>query len=145
MLKYVALVKSLVDSMLNDSTRLWSNLDMRRPTLKVHKYKHSRTHKFYINLRAFGKGRKFFKTRAEAEAEAMRQRTLLERHSREAVGLSQREMSEVIAARSKLAEYGKKLSDAVTFFVDHLERVRRCKITVAQLAKEVLETKYKDG
>ncbi|HJY53662.1 MAG TPA: hypothetical protein VKD89_06530 [Candidatus Udaeobacter sp.] len=118
---------------------------MRRPTLKVHKYKHSRTHKFYINLRAFGKGRKFFKTRAEAEAEAMRQRTLLERHSREAVGLSQREMSEVIAGRDKLAEYGKTLCDAVEFYVDHLERVRRCKITVAQLAEEVLEAKRKDG
>src|SRR5215813_9291322 len=118
---------------------------MKKPTIAVRPYRHSKNHKFIVDLRAFGKGRKFFKTRVEAEAEAMRQKTLLERHSREAVGLSQREMSEVIAARSKLAEYGKKLSDAVTFFVDHLERVRRCKITVAQLAKEVLETKYKDG
>ena len=117
---------------------------MRRPSFKVRPYRHSKTHKFTLDLRAFGKGRKFFKTRAEAEAEAMRQRTLLERHSREAVGLSQRDMSEVIVARSKLAEYGKTLTDALTFFVDHLERVRRCKITVAQLAKEVLETKYKD-
>ena len=117
---------------------------MRRPSFKVRPYRHSKTHKFALDLRAFGKGRKFFKTRAEAEAEAMRQRTLLERHSREAVGLSQRDMSEVIVARSKLAEYGKTLTDALTFFVDHLERVRRCKITVAQLAKEVLETKYKD-
>jgi len=118
---------------------------MKKPTIAVRPYRHSKNHKFIVDLRAFGKGRKFFKTRVEAEAEAMRQKTLLERHSREAVGLSQREMSEVIAARSKLAEYGKKLSDAVTFFVDHLERVRRCKITVSQLAKEVLETKYKDG
>ena len=118
---------------------------MRRPSFKVRPYRHSKTHRFTLDLRAFGQGRKFFKTRAAAEAEAMRQRTLLERHSREAVGLSQREMSEVIAGRSKVAEYGKTLSDAVTFFVDHLERVRRCKITVAQLADEVLETKRKDG
>jgi integrase len=87
----------------------------------------------------------FFKTRAEADAECLRQKTLLERHSREAVGLSQRAMSEVIASRDKLAEYGKTLKDAVEFYVDHLERVRRCKITVAQLAVEVLEAKRKDG
>ena len=45
---------------------------MRRPSFKVHEYKHSKTHRFYINLRAFGKGRKFFKTRSEADAEALR-------------------------------------------------------------------------
>jgi integrase len=118
---------------------------MKKPTLQVRPYKHSKKHKFILDLRAYGKGRMFFKTRADADAECTRQKTLLERHSREAVGLSQRAMSEVIAARDKLAEYGKTISDAVTFFVDHLERVRRCKITVAQLADEVLEVKRKDG
>jgi integrase len=117
---------------------------MRRPTFKVHKYKHSKTQRFYINLRAFGQGRKFFRTRAEAEAEALRHKTLLERHGREAVALSQREMSEFITARKKLAEYGETLTDAVKFRVDHLERVRRCKITVGQLADEVLKAKRKD-
>src|SRR5215471_10435072 len=118
---------------------------MKKPVLKVKPYRHSKTHKFILDLRAYDKGRLFFKTKAEADAECLRQRTLLERHSREAVGLSQRAMSEVIAARDKLAEYGKTLSEAVEFYVDHLERVRRCKITVAQLADEVLETKRKDG
>src|SRR5215469_15116826 len=118
---------------------------MRKPKIAVKPYRHSSKHKFIVDLRAFGKGRKFFKHRSEAEAEAMRQKTLLERHSREAVGLSQREMSEIIATRSKLAEYGKTLRDAATFLVDHLERVLRCKITVTQLANEVLEAKRKDG
>jgi integrase len=118
---------------------------VRKPKLIVRPYRHSKTHKFILDLRAFGKGRQFFNTRAEADAECLRQKTLLERHSREAVGLSQRVMSEVIAARDKLAEYGKTLRDAVEFYVDHLERVRRCKITVAQLAEEVLEAKRKDG
>jgi integrase len=118
---------------------------MKKPSLKVLPYPHSKTHKFYINLRPFGNGRKFFRTRAEAEAERLRQLTALERHGRAAVGLSQREMSEIITARSKLAEYGKTLSDAAEFYIDHLERVRRCKITVAQLADEVLEVKRKDG
>ena len=118
---------------------------MRKPKLIVRPYRHSKTHKFILDLRAYGKGRMFFKTRAEADAECLRQKTLLERHSRAAVGLSQRAMSEVIAARDRLAEYGKTLRDAVGFYVDHLERVRRCKITVAQLAEEVLDTKRRDG
>jgi len=87
----------------------------------------------------------FFKTRAEADAEAMRQRTLLERHGREAIGLSPREMSDFITARKKLAEYSETIDDAVKFRVDYLERVRRSGTTVAQLSKEVLEAKRKDG
>jgi integrase len=118
---------------------------MKKPTLEVRPYRHSKKHKFILDLRAYGKGRMFFKTRAEADAECMRQKTLLERYSREAVGLSQRAMSEVIAARDKLAEYGKTLREAADFFIDHLERVRRCKITVAQLADEVLAAKRADG
>jgi integrase len=116
-----------------------------KPTLKVRPYRHDPKYKFVVDLRAFGKGRKFFKTRAEAEAEALRQRTLLERHSRIAVGLSQRELSDLIHARDKLAGYGKKITDAVDFLVDHLERVRRCKITVSRLADEVIEAKRRDG
>jgi integrase len=119
--------------------------DMKKPVLNVRKYHHSATHKFLLDLRAFGKGRKFYKTRAEAEAERLRQQTLLERHSRDAIGLSQREMSDFITVRNTLAEYGKTINDAGDFFVDHLERVRRCKTTVAQLTEEVIQAKHKDG
>ena len=113
-------------------------------------YRHPKF-KFVLDLRAFrkrgeGKRRLFFKTRAEAAAEAYRQRTLLERHSRQAVGLSQREMSELIRARERMAKYpGKTITDAVDFFVNHLERVRRHGITVSQLSDEVLEAKRRDG
>jgi integrase len=118
---------------------------MRKPRIQAKPYPHSKTHKFIVDLRAFGKGRKFFKTRSEADAEAYRQRTLLERHSRALIGLSQPEMSEIIAAKQKIAEYGETISDAVKFRVDHLEGVLRCKVTVAQLSQEVLEAKRKDG
>src|SRR5262249_43484940 len=118
---------------------------MRRPSFKVHEYKHSKTHRFYINLRAFGKGRKFFKTRAEAEGEATRQRNLLERHGREAVGFSKGELSEFTEAKQKLSPFGETIRDAVKFRVDHLERVRRHGITVAQLADEVVKAKRRDG
>jgi integrase len=118
---------------------------MKPPKLIVRPYRHSLKYKFVLDLRAYGKGRLFFKTKAEADAEAMRQRTLLERHSREAVGLSQRDMSEFIHARKTLSEYGKTVTDAVAYLVDHLERVRRCKTTVSDLVAELLEAKQKDG
>ena len=118
---------------------------MKKPVLKVRKYRHSATHPFLLDLRAFGKGRKFFTTRAEADAERLRQLTTLERHGREAVGLSQREMSDFVTAKRKLAEYGKTINDAVSSLVDQLERVRRCKTTVSEVMAEVLEAKRKDG
>jgi integrase len=118
---------------------------MRRPTLAVLPYRHSKTHRYYLDLRPFGQGRKFFKTRAEAEAARLRQITLVERNGREAVGLPPRELSDFIMAKKKLAEHGKTINDATGFYLDHLERVRRCKTTVAELAVELLEAKRKDG
>jgi integrase len=118
---------------------------MRKPILAVRPYSHSKTHKWTLNLRPWGKGRKFFKTRAEADSECLRQRTLLERFSREAIGLSQRRMSDFITAQNKLAEYGADIGDAVSFFVDHQERVRRCNVTVNKLTDEVIEAKERDG
>jgi hypothetical protein len=50
-------------------------------------------------------------------------------------------MSDFITARNKLAEYGKTINDATAFLVDHQERIRRCKTTVAQLVSEVIEAK----
>src|SRR5262249_8922558 len=97
------------------------------------------------NLRAFGKGRKFFKTRGEAEAEAMRQKTLLERHGREAIGFSKGQLSEFIEAERRLSAYGESIRDAVNFRVDHLERVRRHGLAVTQLVDEILEAKRRDG
>lgn len=118
---------------------------MKRPNLKVRRYKHSKTHPFVLNLRPWGKGRMFFKTRSEADAERLRQLTTLERHGREAVALPQHELSEFIKARKRLAEHGKTIADAADFYLDHLERVRRCKSTVAELVAELLEAKRKDG
>src|SRR5438552_1243114 len=118
---------------------------MKKPVLAVRPYRHSNTHKFILDLRAYGKGRLFFKTRAEADAERLRQSTLLERHSRAAVGLSQREMSEVVTAREKLAAYDKTITDAADFLIRHLENIRRCNVTIKQLADEVIEVKQRDG
>jgi integrase len=118
---------------------------MKRPSLAVRRYRHSSTHPYYLDLRAFNQGRKFFKTKAEADAERMRQVTLRERGGREAVGLPLNELSAIVEARSVLAKHGKTIKDAATFYLDHLERIRRCNITIAQLATEVLAAKQRDG
>jgi integrase len=118
---------------------------MKRPNLKVRRYNHSSTHPFLLDLRPFGKGRMFFKTRAEADAERLRQLTAFARHGREAMALAAHEVSEFIKARKRLADYGKSVSDAADFLIHHLEEIRRCKITVAQLADEVIEAKRSDG
>jgi integrase len=118
---------------------------MKKPKLAVQPYRHHAKYKFVLDLRAFGKGRKFFKTRSDADAEARRQKTLLEIHSREAIGLSPREMSDFITARKKLSEYSDTINEAVKFRVDYFERIRRSGVTVAQLAEEVLAAKQRDG
>ena len=118
---------------------------MRKPKIIVRPYRHSTTHKYILDLRAFGKRRLFFKTRSEADAECLRQKTLLERHSREAIGLSQREMSDFITAKDTLAKYGKTINDAVASVVDHEQRIRRCNVTIGQLVDELIEAKRRDG
>jgi integrase len=120
-------------------------LGMKKPVLVVRPYRHHPKFKFILDLRAYGKGRMFFKTKAEGDAERLRQQTLLERHSRAAVGLSQREMSDFITAQETLSKYGKTINDATGFYVDHCERIRRCKVTVSQLKGEVIVAKEKDG
>lgn len=118
---------------------------MKKPTLKVRPYAHSKTHPWVLDLRAFGGKRQFYKTHAQANSERLRQMTLLERHGREAVGLVPRELSDFITAKRKLAKYGETINDAVQHRIDYLERVRRSGITVAQLADKLVETKRKDG
>ena len=118
---------------------------MKKPILAVRPYPHSKTHKWTLNLRPWGKGRKFFKTRAEAEAECLRQKTLLERQGRAAIGLSQRELSGFITARARLGEYGKTIDDATDFLINHEEKIRRCNVSIKELTSEVIEAKERDG
>ncbi|HEY2626066.1 MAG TPA: tyrosine-type recombinase/integrase [Candidatus Udaeobacter sp.] len=117
---------------------------MKKPQLAVRPCSHPKF-KFVVDLRAYGGGRKFFKFKSEAEAEVARQKNLLEKHSREAVGLSARELSEFITARNRLAEYRRTIADAVAREIEYQERVLRCNTTVDQLAEEVVESKRRDG
>ena len=93
---------------------------MSNAKLAVRPYRHSQTHRYYLDLRPFGKGRRFFRTRAEAESERLRQHTLHQRHGRAAVGLPQRELSDFMDAKKRLAEYDKTITNATEFYIDHL-------------------------
>jgi integrase len=118
---------------------------MKRPTLKVLAYKHSETHRFLLDLRPWGKGRMFFKTRAEADAERLRQLNALKRHGEEAIGLPAHELSEFIKARKRLADHGKTITNAADFLIHHLEQVRRCNTTISELTAELIAAKRRDG
>src|ERR1700730_3728354 len=91
----------IIDFMLTFSASLRIFTAMKRPTLRVLEYRHSKTHPWYLDLRPFNRGRKFFKTKSEAEGERLRQMTTLARHGREAVGLSPSELSAIIQARKE--------------------------------------------
>ena len=114
-------------------------------------YPHSKTRPWMVDLRSLGKGRRFFKFRAEAEAFARRQNILQTLHGEQAVGLSNRELAEIIGLRADLAEYQKPsgksytLTDAVRFLTEHLEKERRYKVTVSELFDELLKAKKRDG
>jgi integrase len=54
-------------------------------------------------------------------------------------------MSDFITARNKLAKYGKTITDAVAFVLDHEERIRRCNVTIRQLTAELIQAKQRDG
>ena len=79
---------------------------MKRPTLRVLEYRHKKTHPYYLDLRPFNNGRKFFKFKAEAEAERLPQLATLNRHRKKAVALAPAEHSAIIQARKKLAKDG---------------------------------------
>jgi integrase len=118
---------------------------------KAQPYPHSKTHPWIVDLRAVCKGRRFFRFKSEAESEARRQNILQKRHGEQAVGLSNRELSEIIGLRQDLAEYRKPtgkpytLTDAVHFLTQRLERERRCKVTVSELSRELQQAKKRDG
>src|SRR5581483_8916749 len=110
----------------------------RRAILKVRPYAHSPIWKFVLDMRGFGKSRMFFKSRQNANIELKKQRRLLDHHGKEALALSQRDMSDFIHARDTLAKFGETIADAVRARVDHWQNRRRCYLIVGRLTAEKL-------
>src|SRR5437868_4418841 len=115
---------------------------MKTSALKIHEYG---THRFVLDLRSLGKGRKFYATRDEARAGRLRELNLFRQHGRDAIGLPPKELAEFMGVRKKLAAYGATLTQAAEFFIHHQEKIRCCNVTVAQLVEEVIAAKERDG
>jgi thymidylate kinase len=97
---------------------------VRRPKLKALPYRHDPNYRFVVDLRALEKGRRFFRTREEAEIFARQQKAMLAKHGQDFLGLSKREMSEIIQARQKLAEHRAAIAKATEFFIQRYRKPR---------------------
>lgn len=104
-----------------------------------------KTHRWVLDLRPVGRGRKFFASRDDARKERERVLKMQEKYGASSLELEPQELHDIMATREKLAEYGVTLSDALKFGLGYVERIRRCKLTVRQLANEVVEAKRRDG
>jgi hypothetical protein len=97
-----------------------------------------------FDLRAFGKGRKFFKTCTEANAERLGKSRYWNATSAKRLVCRSAKCPTSSRRRGRLAEYGETISDAGHSESITLIRVCRHGITVARLADEVAEAKRRD-
>ena len=117
---------------------------MRKLAFRVKPNKHP-TLKFLVRSKVTGKWtRKFFRTRQEAETYARLKETELMNQGRE--GAVFPTWLRVMAEREneRLRPFGKNLSDAVDFFLKHIQAVSRS-VSVSQAAAELIENRKGTG
>jgi len=117
---------------------------MKTPRIIAREVKHPKF-KWVVDLRAVKAGRKFFKFKEDAEACASQESNKIKKHGEAPASLPQHKLAAFIEAQEKMSAYGETIQDAVAFRIDYLERIRRCKVTIAELITELLEAKRKAG
>ena len=116
---------------------------MRNPTIKIGKYNHGE-YKFVVDLRAFGSGRKFFRSMYEAKEALRHYRARYAGHGQESLRVPDMEMREILNIRRILARGGKTIGDVARFYAAHvLASEKSC--TAVQLVQELLAAKERDG
>jgi integrase len=112
---------------------------MRRPTLKVVEYKHSKTGRWVIEgIRVQGKRqRRFFRTKTAADQELVRIQTKLRREGEEALALKDSLRMMALEVTRDLEPFGKTLRDAGDFYLKYLREAHKS-ISVEALVSEVL-------
>ena len=115
---------------------------MKSPTLTIRPYK---THRFVLDLRPIGQGRKFFASRDAARKARADALELVKRHGEGWLDLSREEQAAIMEARRKLDALGATVSEAAEHYAHYLEKVRQCNITIAELRDKVLDAKQRDG
>jgi integrase len=112
---------------------------MRTAKLEVRRYKGAPETPWMIDLRIDGKRvRKFFATQKLAEAELARIKVKRRNEGENALKLTDPQRVEAYEAFQKLKPFGRSLTEAVSFFVNHVEQTQKS-ITVRALAEEYLE------
>lgn len=120
---------------------------MKRATPRVVPYSGSETSKYVVEgLRVAGKRvRRFFPTRRAGEAWLRLTLARVEKEGAQAAILMPETLRvEATAQAARLAPFGKTLTDAVSFYLEHLAAVART-CTVSALLKELLAAKVQDG
>jgi integrase len=112
---------------------------MRRPTLRIVKYRHSATAKYVIEgVRVNGKRqRKFFATLDAAEKELARIKIKQRKEGENALRLSDSLRIMALDSAEKLKPFGKTIADAADFYAKFLRDAERS-IPVSDLVKEYL-------
>src|SRR4029077_17472245 len=98
---------------------------MAKPAYRIKKYKHPRL-KYVVRSKISGKWeRKFFQTKVEAETYVQRKEIELLNQGREGVQFPSWLRIQAQQGQERLQPHGKTISDAVDFYVQHLETTRR--------------------
>jgi integrase len=110
---------------------------MKTASLEVKNYRHSSKTPFMIDVRKYGQGRLFFKTETAAKQELARIKTKIAREGQDALNLSDSLRVMVLQGEATLKPYGKTITDAVAYYIKHLEATKKS-ITVRALVDEYL-------
>ena len=117
---------------------------MAKPAYRIKKYKHPRL-KYVVRSKISGKWqRKFFKTKAEAETYAQQKEIELLNQGREGVQFPSWLRILAQQAQERLQPHGKTISDAVEFYVKHLEATQRS-AKVSHALDELIENREGSG
>lgn len=117
---------------------------MAKPAFRIKRYAHPRL-KFVVRSKLSGKWvRKFFETEREAKTYVEQQEIELLNHGREGTGFPGWLRVMAQHGQERIDVYGKRLGDAVDFYVAHLERTKRS-VPLEQATIELIEGRRTSG
>jgi len=115
-----------------------------KPAYRIKKYKHPRL-KYVVRSKISGKWeRKFFETKAEAETYTQQKEIELLNQGREGVQFPSWLRIQAQQGQERLQSHGKTISDAVEFYVKHLETTQRS-AKVSHALDELIENREGSG
>src|SRR5215813_8973057 len=117
---------------------------MAKRQFRVKRYKHPRL-KFVVRSKITGKWeRRFFQTKAEAQTYVQQKEIELLNQGREAVQFPSWLRIQAQQGQERLDPHGKTISDAVEFYVKHLEATQKS-AKVSQALEELIENRKGSG